>query len=268
VNKDKGLVFYEASHRYKLDGEWVPGVTTIIGVIDKPGLINWAAREVAEYVADNPDGVEALRTLGRNPMVNALKAIPGSKRDAAANKGKEVHRFAEDIIHGKEVEVPEYLAGYVEAAIAFMEEYAIEPVLVERHVASREYQYGGTFDLIADSKKAPRAIYDYKTSRTGIYESTAWQNAAYAGAEFWVEDDLDGTSWERPLIVQGIQASFGVHLRPDSTYAVHPLEFGPHVFEEFLHIRAAYEANKRAVGNWRVPGSGYVGINEQSEASA
>ena len=27
----RGLKFYPSSHRYKLDGEWVPGVTTIIG---------------------------------------------------------------------------------------------------------------------------------------------------------------------------------------------------------------------------------------------
>jgi hypothetical protein len=258
-----GLVFYESSHRYKLDGQWVPGVTTIIGVIGKPGLINWASREVAEYVADNPDGVEALRAMGREPMVNALKAIPGSKRDAAANKGKEVHRFAEDIIHGKEVEVPEYLAGYVEAALAFMDYYAIDPVLVEECVASREHQYGGTFDLVADSNRYPRGIYDYKTGRTGIYESTAWQNAGYAFAEFYGQ-----LGDEHPMADVGIEASFGVHLRPDGTFAVHRLEFGPHVYAEFLHIRAAYEANKRAVGNWRVPGSGYVGVSEQSEASA
>ena len=33
-----GLKFFEASHRYKLDGAWVPGVTTILGVLNKPGL--------------------------------------------------------------------------------------------------------------------------------------------------------------------------------------------------------------------------------------
>ena len=62
-----GLKFYEASHRYKLDGQWVPGVTTILGVLDKPAIPKWAASQVAEYVADNPDAVEHLRDMGRGP---------------------------------------------------------------------------------------------------------------------------------------------------------------------------------------------------------
>jgi hypothetical protein len=258
----RGLKFYEASHRYKLDGEWVPGVTTILGVLDKPAIPKWAATQVAEYVADNPAGVEELRAMGRGPMVQALKGLPWAKRDTAAVRGTDVHNFAEKIVNGETVEVPEYLAGYVEAALAFMDDYAIEPVLVEAVVGSRENRYAGKLDLVADSNRHPRAIYDYKTTASGIYGTTAWQNAAYAFAEFCGEGGL-----EMPLAGLGIEASFGVHLRPDG-YSVHPLSFSPAVFQEFLAIRAAYDANKRAVGDWRVPGSGYVGISEQeSEAS-
>jgi hypothetical protein len=258
----KGLKFYEASHRYKLDGEWVPGVTTILGVLDKPAIPKWAATQVAEYVADNPAGVEELRAMGRGPMVQALKGLPWAKRDTAAVRGTDVHNFAEKIVNGETVEVPEHLAGYVEAALAFMDDYAIEPVLVEAVVGSREHRYAGKLDLVADSSRHPRAIYDYKTTASGIYGTTAWQNAAYAFAEFY---GTEGVEW--PMALEGIQASYGVHLRPDG-YSVHPLSFSPAVFQEFLAIRAAYDANKRAVGDWRVPGSGYVGISEQeSEAS-
>jgi hypothetical protein len=258
----KGLKFYEASHRYRLDGEWVPGVTTILGVLDKPAIPKWAASQVAEYVADNPAGVEELRAMGRGPMVQALKGLPWAKRDTAAVRGTDVHDFAEKIVNGETVEVPEYLAGYVEAALAFMDDYAIEPVLVEAVVGSREHRYAGKLDLVADSARHPRAIYDYKTTASGIYGTTAWQNTAYAFAEFYLTEDS-----ERPMRHFSIEASFGVHLRPDG-YSVHPLSFSPAVFQEFLAIRAAYDANKRAVGDWRVPGSGYVGISEQeSEAS-
>ena len=34
----KGLRFSEATHRYWLDGKPVPGVTGIIGVLDKPAI--------------------------------------------------------------------------------------------------------------------------------------------------------------------------------------------------------------------------------------
>jgi hypothetical protein len=257
-----GLKFYEASHRYKLDGQWVPGVTTILGVLDKPAIPKWAATQVAEYVADNPDGVDTLRQMGRGPMVQALKGLPWAKRDTAAVRGTDVHDFAERIVKGETVEVPEHLAGYVEGAVAFMDDYGITPVLVEAVVGSREHRYAGKLDLIADSTRHPRAIYDYKTTASGIYGSTAWQNAAYAFAEFHGEGGV-----ETPMADLHIEASFGVHLRPDG-YSVHPLKYGPDVFDEFVAIRAAYDANKRAVGDWRVPGSGYVGISEQeSEAS-
>ena len=269
----KGLKFYEASHRYRLDGEWVPGVTTILGVLDKPAIPKWAATQVAEYVADNPAGVEELRAMGRGPMVQALKGLPWAKRDTAAVRGTDVHNFAEKIVNGETVEVPEHLAGYVEAALAFMDDYIISPVLVEAVVGSREHRYAGKLDLVADSARHPRAIYDYKTTASGIYGTTAWQNAAYAFAEFYGEGGDESPMATRPTpgytgrIGVGIEASFGVHLRPDG-YSVHPLSFSPAVFQEFLAIRAAYDANKRAVGDWRVPGSGYVGISEQeSEAS-
>ena len=89
-----GLVYYPASHRYKFDGEWVPGVTTIIGVLDKPGLRKWAAATVAEYVADNRDAIEHLYAAGRGPMVAMLKETPWQRRDDAATRGTSFHEWA------------------------------------------------------------------------------------------------------------------------------------------------------------------------------
>jgi hypothetical protein len=69
----RGLSFSEARHVYTLDGKHVPGVTTIIGVLDKSNaLTKWAAGEVARYVAENPDAVDALRSLAEErPVVAA-----------------------------------------------------------------------------------------------------------------------------------------------------------------------------------------------------
>lgn len=251
------LTFQPKAHRYRLDGKAVPGVTTILGVLDKPALPKWAAGSVAEYVADHPDGVEHLRGMGRGPMVAALKGIPWQTRDEAANRGTEVHRYAAEIVAGGEVDVPEMLVGHVESYLAFLDDYAIAPVLIEQAVASRTHWYAGTLDMVADSKRHPRAIYDLKTARSGIYAQTAWQNIAYGMADFY---GLDGD--EHPMSEVGIEASFGVHLRADG-YDVHPLPYSPAIHEEFVTIRAAWEANKRGTGDWRTPGSGYVGISEQ-----
>lgn len=252
---NKGLIFYPSSHRYKLDGKWVQGVTTILGgAMPKPALPKWSAKSVAEYVATHRDAVEQLYSMGTIPMVAALKDVPWQQRDEAANRGTEVHDYAERIVKGEEVDVPEALVGHVESAIAFLEDWDIKPVLVEQCVGSREHWYAGKLDLIADSGRAPRAIYDYKTSKSGIYGETAMQLVAYAMAEFYGEGGD-----EHPMADLGIEASFGVHVRADG-YDVYPLRYGREVYAEFVTLLQASRINSRVAGDWKVPGSGYVGI--------
>lgn len=245
-----GLRFYPSSHRYRLDGAWVPGVTTILGVLNKPALPKWAAGCVAEYVADNHEAVEHLYAMGRGPMIAALKETPWKKRDDAASRGTTFHAFAERILNGEEVDVPDEQVGLVESALAFMEDYSIKPIMTEGAVGSRKHGYAGTFDLIAESKLG-LIIADWKSSKR-IYATTAMQNVAYAFADF-VGTDGD----ERP--VPKVERSLGVHVRADG-YSLHELRFGPDVFEEWLSIRRTYDVHKRMEGDWRRPGSGYVGV--------
>jgi hypothetical protein len=258
-----GLKFYETSHRYKLDGAWVPGVTTILGVLDKPAIPKWAAKSVAQYVATHREGIEHLWTMGERAVIEALKGVPWTERDQAGVRGTDVHDFAERILNGEEVEVPDHYVGHVESCIAFMEDWSIKPVLVEQTIGHRGSLYAGKLDLIADQRSGPRAIWDYKTSKSGIYKETAFQLAAYAFAEFHGEEGD-----EKPMSDLGIEASYGVHVRADG-YDVYPLEFGPQVYDEFLCIARAYHINKRANGDWKVPGSGYVGIalNQDGDAA-
>lgn len=253
----EGLVFYEKSHRYKLDGKWVPGVTTVLGVLNKPAIAKWAASQVAEYVADNRDAVGHLYSAGRTPMVAALKETPWQKRDDAADRGTKLHDYAEQLLRGEEVDVPETLAPVVENALRFLDEWQIAPLLIEAAVASREHQYAGKLDLVAKYRN-PRSgqrgigIFDWKSAKR-IYAACAFQNAAYAGAEFHGEHGD-----EQPMSALAITASFGVHIREDD-YDVHPLPLDG-IHAEFVAIRRTYEINKRAEGNWREAGSGYVGI--------
>jgi hypothetical protein len=261
---EKGLRFYPASHRYKLDGEWVPGVTTILGnAIPKPGLTKWAAKSVAAYVASNRETIEHLYGMGELPMVEALKNVPWQDRDEAANKGTAVHDFAERIINGEDVDVPEYLQGHVESCITFLETYDVRPVLVEACVGSRKHRYAGKLDLVAESTLGgPLSIMDYKTSRSGIYAETAYQLAAYAGAEFYGEGGD-----EHPMDALPITTAYGIHIRADG-YDVLPLRFGPDVFNEWVTLVESSRAIARAQGNWKIPGTGYVGLPIEPEAVA
>jgi hypothetical protein len=112
----RGLRFDPASHRDRRPGKWVDGVTTLIkGGVPAPALMYWSARTVAEYVAENREQVDRLYEMGRWPMVSALKEVPWEARDVAQVRGTDVHMFAEQIVDGVEVDVPENLLTHVES---------------------------------------------------------------------------------------------------------------------------------------------------------
>lgn len=230
---------YGRGHGYKLDGRKVEGVTTLIGKgLAKPALASWAARSVAEYVADaEPDVLEALRTLGRDGMVKALKEIPWARRDAAGVRGTEVHSFADRLSHGEAVEVPDELAGHVEACVAFLNDTRIAPVVTEAPCASRKHFYAGTFDMIGDLPDGRRALIDYKTSASGVWPETALQLSAYRWSDFYI----DCCGKERSIAELGIDTAYAVWLRADG-YDVIPVETGPEVFEMFRAV--AYVARR------------------------
>lgn len=223
-------------HRYTIDGRRVEGVTTLINKgIPKPALHHWYARTVAEYVADAVvygDGrLDALATLGRDGMVDALSAIPRAQTNAAAVRGTEVHTLAERLSRGEVVEVPEHLAGYVESCVRFLDESRVAPLLTEATVGHRVRRYAGTFDMVGDLPDGRRAIFDYKTGASGIWGETALQLAAYRHAEVYVTPE----GAEASMDALGIDTAYAVWLRPDG-YDVLPVDAGADTFEEFLAV--------------------------------
>jgi len=264
IKQKRGLTFTPGNHQYRLDSKWVPGVTTILGCLDKPAIPKWAAKTVAQYVAENPDAIETLRTLGEGGMVKALADVPWKKRDDAGTRGTSIHDIAERLLLDEEVDVPDELVPVAEYLLQFFEDWQIEPVLLEASVASREHWYAGTLDLIAkyrrpDTGATGQGIFDYKSGRA-IYPESSLQLAAYAGAEF---HGLEGN--EQPL--PPVDAAFGVHARSDG-YDVIPLKYGPDVFEEFVAIRRTADIVKRMRGDWKIPGSGYAGVAIQARSDA
>lgn len=248
----EGLVFYERSHRYKLDGKWVPGVTTLIkGGLPNSALMYWSARSVAEWVADNEADVDALRRMGRAPMVQALKEVPWQKRDTAAIRGTDVHDLAEKLVHGQEVDVPAELAGYVEACVQFMDEWKPTPLVVERPLAHRAHWWAGKPDLFAQLPDGRVILYDYKTANSGIWPETAFQLAAYSHAEFYVDEQ----GVEHPVPKADLCAA--VWLRPHE-YQVIPVKADDDTYREFRHLAFVADAAKRAKGSKTE--MGYVGL--------
>jgi hypothetical protein len=218
-------------HYYKIDGVKADGVTTLLGGgMPKPALPNWAAKSVAEHVADNLDAVLGMKDMGRDAIVNALKGIPWSKAREAAAKGTEVHAIAAELIHGRMVEVPDYIAGHVEGYVKFLDKYKVEPILVESVIGHRKWRYCGSLDMVARINGTV-AIADIKTSGSGIYAETSYQLAAYRYAETY----LDDSGAELKMADLGIERGFAIWCRADGTDLI-PVRCDERRFKDFLHV--------------------------------
>lgn len=184
-------------HWYKMDGQKVTGVTTILGDgIPKPALMPWAIREVATYAATN---LELLGQLEEDARIDLLKGSPYRDRDRAAKRGHEVHRLAERIARGETVEVPEELTGHVDSYIRFLDDFDVDAEHLELVVGHTKHRWMGTLDLIADLTTPlgrHRWLLDIKTTRSGIFGETALQLAAYRHADFYIGPD----DKQRPMV--------------------------------------------------------------------
>jgi hypothetical protein len=180
------LSFNEKSHRYTLDGEFVPSVTAIIDAgLPKPALKRWGERVVAEAAVDRMDTINRiLSTMGRQQAIDALAATPYEQMKTAQIRGTEVHELAENIVHGEPVPASPELYPYVRGYVEFLERYNVEPLATEARIANRTHWYAGTFDLLAVIEDRTWLL-DLKTSRS-VYGETALQCAAYAEAEICI----------------------------------------------------------------------------------
>ncbi len=220
-------------HHYKdARGERVPGVTTIIGDgVPKPALIAWSGNATAEAAVDR---WEELGGLAPAQRLKTLQRARYEDVDRAKNRGTEVHRAAEKLLAGETVQVPEEIAGHVEAYARFLDEFKVEPIYVEFSCVSYRWGYAGTADLAARVVVPDRGqltlLMDLKTSRSGVYGETALQLAAYRYADKWVV--RDGIEID-PVDVDHCAA---IHVRGDS-YDLLPVEAGEAEHKDFLYAQ-------------------------------
>lgn len=205
------LEFDTKRHVYRVAGKTVPGVTGILGVINKPALVPWAVKMCGEYLA------KTLRPGTQLDEVEIARLITDMKRrykDAtaeAADIGTHVHRWAEQHAKGENPPWPvnPQVRSGVEAYCAWLEAHHVEPVFVERRIYSREFEFAGTVDLVARIDGA-LCVADYKTS-SGLYDEMRLQTAGYAKAlseelgwdfesRYVLRFPKDGTQFEAHLL--------------------------------------------------------------------
>ena len=232
VDRGKSHSYYLLTEDGKL-GAKLPGVTTLIGGgLPKPALPNWAAKKAAEKAVDQ---WAELAKLPPSARLESIKRAPWEDRDMAAARGTEVHQLAERLLLGEEVYVPDAIAGHVESAVRFLDDYRVRPIVTETTVFSVEHAYAGTLDMVFTSDlpehEGKVILGDWKTGRSRIYDEAALQLAAYRYAESYQGPDGD----DHPVSSLGITDTWGVWIRSDG-YDVFPLDTGLQTFELFRHI--------------------------------
>jgi hypothetical protein len=209
-------------HQYYWNGSGpYPSVTTILDVMDKPALVSWAKRTVAEIAVNRWEEVGAyIQRDSPDAAIQWLKGLPDYQRDAAGKLGTSIHLWADIASRGQEpdgetfqpsAEERPYLEAY-RCFQTFLTEHQGKVVSGEKMVWSQD-GYAGTYDLICrfscDCHQGLWLI-DLKTAKTGPYPEWALQLIAYGTADFIIIED-DPTPYPMPVIER-----YGVlHLRPD-----------------------------------------------------
>lgn len=207
---------YGRGHGYQIDGQKVPGVTTILGKLPKDALINWAARVTAEAAVDRWD---ELTGLSPSKRLKELTDARWNITKEAALRGTEIHSLGERIAQDAAVDPGDH-RGPVEAYARFLDRWDVEILATEAPCASTRYRYAGTLDSVAiihGLANVPEfahladvpVMLDLKTGR-GVYEDASLQQAAYAGCDIWQPNGPDS---EEPM--PQVHGLFIAHILPD-----------------------------------------------------
>lgn len=151
----------QARERYKLkDGMLVPGVTTITGLLNKPGLVPWA----------NGLGLDGINV---RDYVDELAYI-----------GKLAHYMIECQLLDEKPALGDYTQNQIDQAQTCVDKFnnwlkhkEFKVLGVEQKMVSEELQFGGTCDLYCELN-GKKTLIDLKTSK-GIFPEHKLQVTAY-----------------------------------------------------------------------------------------
>jgi len=142
------------------EGKRVPGVTTALGLLNKPALIHWAWKL----------GIEGID----------YKTF----RDDKADIGTLTHLMALSYEKDEKPDTDYYTKAQIDLAetcflkyLAWRDKHEVKSIFLEKQSVSEMFQYGGTLDhyCLLDGVKT---LIDYKTGKA-IYSEQFYQLAAY-----------------------------------------------------------------------------------------
>jgi hypothetical protein len=212
------VISRDAAHRYTYEGVQYPGVTTILGVLDKSGpLMAWAARETAtaavHLACEESAGLAnnaltaLIDTVGEAGAIKALSSRSSWTRDEAAQLGTEVHALADLVVRGEPTpSMTETQRGRVlhyaewwKGQLAKGAKLRLSEAMVVRpnDPDTVHTGWGGTFDLLYYDGDGCTVLADIKTGK-GVYKEAVLQLAAYGMAPI-VQPAYD-SQWAPPAV--------------------------------------------------------------------
>ena len=166
-----------------------PSVTSVLGVLAKPGLEKWKLNQVALATLRAPKQAGESEDYWCNRVRNAAF----DQVEQAANLGTMIHGALELAMAGEAY--AEDLHSFIEPVLAWKQKTGIEVVGREVRLVNKLHGFAGTADVLFRYGRNGIGILDYKTRKTKpgeevvAYDNQAMQLAAYA-ATYWGEANV------------------------------------------------------------------------------
>lgn len=180
---------------YTVNGHDLPSVTTILGCLNKPGLVFWAAkveRQAAEtailQILTQPGAKDPEWVLGEFARaMTGAKAADKEKQKAAAI-GTAAHAWIEWSLRrqlgedaGEEPRLPDAAQWAVEAYKDWAKAVNLLPIAIERPIFCAACGFAGTMDLYGEVRDV-LTVLDWKTGKAIYPVEHYLQNVAYRHA--------------------------------------------------------------------------------------
>ena len=156
-----------------------PSVTSVLGILDKPGLNRWKTNQVVSTIYNNR---ELLDGSEKQAQYLAIKEAE-EKGQEAALFGTAIHEYIEDFFKAKEgedINIDDNFVDFVSPVLDYFIEKNVEGIPEEKVIIEAEgLKSAGTIDL-----QTKNALVDFKTQKTKDgkfkkHDSWIWQLGAY-----------------------------------------------------------------------------------------
>mgnify|MGYP001558319551 CR=1 FL=1 len=219
----------------------IPSVTTILQVISKPALMNWAAKQGTHKAKIIMDKLLRMAPALHDSMLGELGPEffkdGNAQATEAADYGTQAHGIIEGILKKTKedwfsLDLPSPVVQAVNSFLVWRDKTDLKMMKAESMVYSKKLGFAGTADAIAEVDGVVTLL-DWKTSK-GIYPEYKLQTVAYK----YAAEEMSGESIPRVMICRfGKDGSF-------EDYEVPPADH-PSLFDSFIDAKRLWEWQRR-----------------------